>query len=75
MIASFTLQIATPITPLLLFHLQLGLVVTKINVLLSTLQTIVSTAFYSQKGKQEEEEERQESQFPCTCRDIEAPGQ
>ena len=31
LISSFTLQNGTPITPLLLFYLQLGLVCTKIN--------------------------------------------
>ena len=74
MISSSTIQNATPSPPLLLFHLQLGLVVTKINVLLSTFQRIVSTALYSQEGKQEEEEERRESKFHCTWSANEAPG-
>ena len=56
LISSFTLQNGTLITPLLLFYLQLGRVVTKIQqrtVLLSTPHRIVSTALYMQQWMQE----------------------
>ena len=49
LISSFTLQNGTLITPQLLFHLKLGLVVKKHTVLLSTPQRNVSTAFYRQQ--------------------------
>ena len=49
LITSFTLQYGTLITPLLLLYLQLGLVVTEITVLLSTLQRNVSTALCIQQ--------------------------
>ena len=41
LISSSTLQNGTLITPLLLFYLQMGLVVTKNTVLLSTLQKML----------------------------------
>ena len=55
LISSFTLQNGTLITPLLLFYLQLGLVVTKYTVLSSTLQrnasTVSCTQQWTQQGK------------------------
>ena len=53
LISSFTLQNRTLITPLLLFYLQLGLVVTKYTVLSSTLQRNASTVSCSQQWTQE----------------------
>ena len=45
LISSFKMQKGTLTTPLLFFHLQMCLVVTKIHCFLSTLQRNVSTAF------------------------------
>ena len=53
LISSFTLQIGTLITPLLLFYLQLGLVVTKYTVLSRTLYRNASTVSCSQQWTQE----------------------
>ena len=53
LISSFTLQNGTLITPLLWFYLQLGLVCSKKNVLLSTLQSNASRGFCSQQWTQE----------------------
>ena len=53
LITGFTLQNGTLITPLLLFYLQLGLVVTKIDRFLSKPQGNVSTALYRQQRTQE----------------------
>ena len=53
LISSFTLQNGTLITHLLLFYLQLGILVTKSNFLLSTLRRNVSTALYRQQWTQE----------------------
>ena len=53
LISSFTLQNGTLITPLLLFYLQLGLVVTKYTVLSSKLQRNASTVSSSQQWTQE----------------------
>ena len=53
MISSFTLQNGTLTTPLLLFSLQLGLIVTKYTVLSSTLQRNASTVSLSQQWTQE----------------------
>ena len=50
--SSFTLQNGTLITPLLLFYLQLALVLTKNNVLLSAPQRNVSKALYRQQWTQ-----------------------
>ena len=55
LISSFTLQNGTLITPLLLFYLQLGLVVTKIHHFLSKPQRNVSTALHRQQWTQEGE--------------------
>ena len=48
-----SLQNGTLITPLLLFHLQKGLVLQKYTVLSSTIQENVSTALYRQQWTQE----------------------
>ena len=53
LISSFTLQNGTLITPLLLFYLQLGLLLQKYTVLLSTLQRNASTNSCSQQWTQE----------------------
>ena len=53
LLSSFTLPNGTLITPLLLFYQQLGLIVAKNTVLLSTLQRNVSTALYRQQWTQE----------------------
>ena len=54
LMSSFTLQNRSLITPLLLFYLQLGLVVTKYTVLLNTLQRNVSSPLYRQQWTQQE---------------------
>ena len=53
LISVFTLQNGTFITPLLLFYLQLGLVVTQTRRLSSALQKKGSTAMYRQQWTQE----------------------
>ena len=53
LISCFTLQNGTLITPLLLFYLQLGIVVTKIHRFVEYSPKNVSTAFYRQQWTQE----------------------
>ena len=53
LISSFTLQNGTLITPLLLFYLQLGLVVTKIHPFVGYTPKNASTVLCSQQWTQE----------------------
>ena len=54
LITSFTLQNGTLITPLLLFYLQPGLVITRLHSFLKLLQIKVSTASHNELWTPEE---------------------